>query len=170
MSMGTKKWLTLSVLSLFIALTNWSCRSGEQTPPASAGAYDFTLKDLQGREVSFSDYRGQVVMVNFWAPWCGPCRMETPDLVDLSKDYSKRGLQILGVAVAYRGEQSVHDFAEDSAIPYPVLFGNDQLVKQYGGFRGIPTTFLFSRDGKLYRKYEGMRSRDAFEEDIKALL
>jgi cytochrome c biogenesis protein CcmG/thiol:disulfide interchange protein DsbE len=159
----------LGAACLFIALAAWSCGGGEKTPPASS-AYDFTLKDLQGREVSFSDYQGQVVMVNFWAPWCGPCRMETPDLIDLSNEYGEQGFQILGVAVSYRGEQSVHDFAGESGIPYPVLLGNDQLVKQYGGFRGIPTTFLFSRKGELYRKYEGMRPRNVFEEDIKDLL
>jgi cytochrome c biogenesis protein CcmG/thiol:disulfide interchange protein DsbE len=161
--------LFLIAMSGCLMAAVWSCGGGEKTP-SSSGAYDFTLRDLQGREVSFSDYQGQVVMVNFWAPWCGPCRMETPDLIDLSDEYGPRGFQILGVAVAYRGEQSVHDFAEESGISYPVLFGTEQLVKQYGGFRGIPTTFLFSRDGELYRKYEGMRSRDAFEKDIRELL
>ena len=169
MQRNTLRNLLFGVICISVAAAAWSCGGGEKTPPAS-GAYDFTLKDLQGQEVSFSDYRGQVVMVNFWAPWCGPCRRETPDLVDLASEYGSQGLQILGVAVAFRGEQSVHDFAAESGISYPVLFGNEGLVKQYGGFRGIPTTFLFSRDGKLYRKYEGMRPRNVFEEDIKALL
>jgi len=168
MQRNTLRYLFLGVICVAIAAA-WGCGGGEKTPPAS-GAYDFTLKDLQGRDVSFSDYQGQVVMVNFWAPWCGPCVRETPDLVDLSDDYGDQGLQILGVAVAFRGEQSVHDFANKWEVSYPVLFGTDQLVKQYGGFRGIPTTFLFSRDGKLYRKYEGMRSRSVFEKDIKELL
>jgi len=161
--------LFLGVLCGLIMAALWSCGGGDKTPPAS-GTYDFTLKDLQGHEVSFSDYQGQVVMVNFWAPWCGPCQVEMPDLIDLSEEYGEQGFQILGVAVAYRGEQSVHDFADESGIPYPILFGTEQLVKQYGGFRGIPTTFLFSRDGKLYRKYEGMRPRNIFEEDIQELL
>jgi len=169
MHRSTRSGFILGALGLLIALVAWSCGGGEKTPPAS-GAYDFTLKDLNGREVSFSDYQGQVIMVNFWAPWCGPCVRETPDLVDLSQEYGGQGLQILGVAVAYRGEQSVHDFVDEWGVTYPVLFGTDQLVKQYGGFRGIPTTFLFSRDGKLYRKYEGMRPRNVFEEDIKGLL
>jgi thiol-disulfide isomerase/thioredoxin len=161
--------LNLTMLLALAMLAVWGCGGGEKAPPAS-GAYDFTLKDLDGRDVSFSDYQGQVVLVNFWAPWCGPCRMEIPDLIDLSEEYGRRGFQILGVAVAYRGEQSVRDFANESEIPYPVLFGTEQLVKQYGGFRGIPTTFLFARDGTLYRKYVGMRSREVFEKDIKALM
>jgi peroxiredoxin len=96
--------------------------------------------------------------------------METPDLVDLFEKYKGRGFQILGVAVSFQGEQSVRDFAAQAGISYPVLLGNEELVKAYGGFRGIPTTFLFARDGSLYRKYEGMRPRSVFEQDIKALL
>jgi len=165
----TGRAFSLIAVLILATLIVGGCGGGQKAPPAG-GAYDFTLKDLEGREVSFSDYQGQVVMINFWAPWCGPCRMETPDLVDLSEEYVGRGLQILGVAVSYRGEQSVHDFADEWGVSYPVLFGSDQLVRQYGGFRGIPTTFLFSRDGTLYRKYEGMRPRNVFEEDIKALL
>jgi cytochrome c biogenesis protein CcmG/thiol:disulfide interchange protein DsbE len=154
---------------LILAALLMGCGASEETTPSASG-YDFTLRDLEGREVNFSDYGGKVVMVNFWAPWCGPCRMETPDLIDLFTEYRDRGFEILAVAIAFRGEQSVHDFVQESGVPYPVLFGNDNLVKQYGGFRGIPTTFLFTRDGKLYRKYEGMRPRSVFEEDIKELL
>lgn len=153
---------------LLIGLLLWGCRGKEEAQ--GSGSYDFTLSDLQGKKVSFSDFQGQVIMVNFWAPWCGPCRMETPDLIDLYEDHKGNGLRILGVAVAFRGEQSVREFAENAGISYPVLLGNNDLVKKYGGFRGIPTTFLFTRDGKLYRKYVGARPRDVFEEDIKALL
>jgi thiol-disulfide isomerase/thioredoxin len=158
------------VVLVLVLLPLWLAGCGGGGNKSSSSAYDFTLPDLDGRQVSFSDYQGKVIMVNFWAPWCGPCRMETPDLIALFEQYQEQGFQILGVAVAFRGEQSVRDFAGESSITYPVLFGNDGLVRQYGGFRGIPCTFLFSRDGKLYRKYEGMRPRNVFEQDIKALL
>jgi thiol-disulfide isomerase/thioredoxin len=161
--------MTAGAGMLILAALLIGCGGNEKTATPASG-YDFSLRDLEGREVKLSNYGGQVVLVNFWAPWCGPCRMETPDLIDLFTEYEGRGFQILAVAVAFRGEQSVHDFAQESGIPYPVLLGHENLVKQYGGFRGIPSTFLFTRDGKLYRKYEGMQPRNVFEKDIKALL
>lgn len=156
------------VLLLLIPLAFGGCAKKEGT--YSARDYGFTLPDLQGNDVSFSDFQGQVIMVNFWAPWCGPCRMETPDLMDLYGEYSDKGLQIVGVAVGFRGEQSVYDFVEQFGVSYPILLGNNEVAKKYGGFRGIPATFLFTRDGELYRKYVGMRPRDVFEKDILALL
>jgi len=143
---------------------------GKKEGTYSVSGYDFTLPDLGGNDVSFSDFQGQVIMVNFWAPWCGPCRMETPDLIDLYGEYGDQGLQIVGVAVAFRGERSVYDFVRQFGVSYPILLGNNEVVKNYGGFRGIPTTFLFSRDGDLYRKYVGMRPREVFEKDILELL
>jgi thiol-disulfide isomerase/thioredoxin len=153
---------------LFILLVSMACGDGKRG--SSISQYDFTLFSLQGERIRYSDFQGQVLMVNFWAPWCGPCRKETPDLIDLYDEYKSQGLQVLGVAVAFRGEQSVRDFAEQVGITYPVLFGNDDLVKAYGGFRGIPTTFLFSRNGKLHSKYEGLRPREVFEKNILELL
>jgi len=158
--------LTVLLLLIFLALV--ACGKGKRT--YSLSQFDFTLLDLQGERISYSDFQGQVLMVNFWAPWCGPCRRETPDLIGLYDEYKNQGLQILGVAVAFRGEQSVRDFAGQFEVTYPILFGNENLVKAYGGFRGIPTTFLFSRDGELYKKYEGLRPREIFEKDILELL
>jgi thiol-disulfide isomerase/thioredoxin len=158
----------LIILSILVILVSMACQEGKRV--SSISQYAFTLPDLQGEKISYADFEGQVLMVNFWAPWCGPCRRETPDLIDLYEEYKNQGLQVLGVAVAFRGEQSVRDFAGQYGIPYPILFGNDDLVKAYGGFRGIPTTFLFSRDGELYTKYEGLRPREVFEKDILDLL
>jgi thiol-disulfide isomerase/thioredoxin len=158
----------LAALLPLVVLAFLACGKGER--PSSISQFDFALHDLQGERISYSDFQGQVLMVNFWAPWCGPCRRETPDLIGLYDEYKSQGLQVLGVAVAFRGEQSVRDFAEQVGVTYPILFGNDDLVKAYGGFRGIPTTFLFSRDGELYKKYEGLRPRGIFEKDILELL
>ena len=159
--------VTILLAAALVALTVAGC--GEKKVESTSN-YDFTLPDLSGEQVSFSDFEGQVIMVNFWAPWCGPCRVETPDLISLYDQYRERGFQVLGVAVAFKGEQSVHDFAMQSGISYPVLFGKNELVKQYGGFRGIPTTFLFSRDGRLHKKFTGMRPREQLAMDIEELL
>ncbi len=166
MNMGTSRFVLLALV-LVLLLILPGCREKRQV---STGRYDFTLPDLQGKQVSLSDFQGRVIMVNFWAPWCGPCRRETPDLIALHREYSDDGLQILGVAVAFQGEHSVRDFARQAGVTYPVLFGDADLIKAYGGFRGIPTTFLFSRAGELYRKYEGARPREVFERDLRELL
>ena len=162
------KLVLVFTLILLIGLVSWGC--GEKEQASNPQGYNFTLPDLQGQKISFSDFQGRVILVNFWAPWCGPCRMEIPDLIALHEEYKDDGLQILGVAVAFRGEASVRGFAEQASINYPILLGNDEVVKNYGGFRGIPTTFLFARDGKLSQKYVGMRPREVFERDIQALL
>lgn len=159
-------WLVALVLVLALALLG----CGKKEEGTFTSGYNFTLSDLQGEKVSFSDFQGKVIMVNFWAPWCGPCHAETPDLIDLYDQYGSEGLQILGVAISFKGEQSVYDFAERYGVTYPILLGNNDVVKNYGGFRGIPCTFLFSRDGKLYKKYQGMRPRGVFEKDIVELL
>lgn len=161
---------SVKLLALVLVIAQAFSGCGEKDETSIASPYDFSLRDLEGEKVSFSDFQGRVIMINFWAPWCGPCRMETPDLVALYDEYESEGLQILGVAVSFRGEQSVHDFAEAYRVNYPILLGNMEVIKSYGGFRGIPTTFLFSRNGELKAKFEGMRSRDVFERAIKTLL
>lgn len=168
MNSGVNRSSQILVFLVLITLALGGC--GEKEGTYSVRDYNFTLPDLEGNDVSFSDFQGQVIMVNFWAPWCGPCRMETPDLMDLDGEYSDQGLQIVGVAVGFRGEQSVYDFVRQFGVSYPILLGNNEVVKNYGGFRGIPTTFLFTRDGELYRKYVGMRPREVFEKDILELL
>ncbi len=125
----------------------------------------FELKDLSGKIVKSSDYKGKVILINFWATWCPPCKREIPDFIELYKKYQKEDFVILGIALD--DLKSVTDFKNSYKINYPVLIGDQDVVRKYGNIRGIPTSFLVGRDGKIKKRYDGFRTRDIFENDIK---
>lgn len=133
-------------------------------------AADFKLKDLDGKVRSLSEFRGKVVIVDFWATWCGPCRLEIPHLISLYNGYRTKGVEVLGVSMDATGPKIVRDFATKQAINYTVLMGNDDVASAYGGIRGIPTAFVITQDGKIYRRYMGYQEKKVFESDIRALL
>jgi cytochrome c biogenesis protein CcmG/thiol:disulfide interchange protein DsbE len=135
---------------------------------AVASAPGFTLTDLEGRPVSLSDFRGKVVVLDFWATWCPPCKREIPDFVGLQSTYGSRGVQIVGIALDEPARTKA--FAVANRMNYPVLLGNEEVSSQYGGISGIPTTFVLDRNGKIFRRYIGFRPRDVFEADIRQLL
>ena len=136
---------------------------------SSNKAPDFTLSDMHGNEVSLSDFKGNIVIINFWATWCGPCRFEIPDLIDLQEKYNG-DLVVLGVSLDYDGPSVVPQFAERLGISYPVLYGNGQVAHRYGGVTGIPTTFVIDRDLNVYKRYIGYRPQTVFEKDIQDLI
>ncbi len=128
----------------------------------------FSLPDLKGREVPLSDFRGKVVVLDFWATWCPPCKREIPDFIDLQRKYGPQGLQIVGIALDE--PEKVADFVRQNGMDYPVLMGSDEVAARYGGIEGIPTTFLIDRDGKIVNRFEGFRPKSVFEEEIRKLL
>jgi peroxiredoxin len=135
-------------------------------PIETAGmAPGFTLTDINGKSVSLSDFRGKVVILDFWATWCPPCKQEIPDFISLQKEYGPRGLQVVGVALDEPGK--VQAFARQNGMNYPVLLGTQDLASKYGGIRGIPTTFVIDKTGKLVNKFEGYRPRSVFESEVK---
>ncbi|MHB2150486.1 TlpA family protein disulfide reductase [Calditrichota bacterium LG25] len=141
----------------------------EQYPEAPA----FTLNDLNGKEVSLSDFKGKVVFVNFWATWCPPCRKEIPAFIELIDQYGDDGFVILGVAVDPREFQNVDKvkpFAKEMGINYPVVYDTKGVSQLYGGIRSIPTTFVINREGKVVGRIVGSRPKDVFEGIIKDLL
>ncbi|WP_456407797.1 redoxin domain-containing protein [Caldithrix abyssi] len=141
----------------------------EQYPEAPA----FTLNDLNGNEVSLSDFKGKVVFVNFWATWCPPCRKEIPAFIELIDQYGDDGFVILGVAVDPREFQNVDKvkpFAKEMGINYPVVYDTKGVSQLYGGIRSIPTTFVINREGKVVGRIVGSRPKDVFEGIIKDLL
>ncbi|MCF7807985.1 MAG: TlpA family protein disulfide reductase [Candidatus Marinimicrobia bacterium] len=131
-------------------------------------APDFTLTDINGEQLSLSDYSGKVIILNFWATWCGPCKMEIPDFIDLQEKYGE-DLVIIGVSLDQSGPKAVVPFAEKYEINYPVVYGSGKVVQDYGGVRGIPTTFIIDRDLNIQRKYVGYRDRSIFENDVLSL-
>jgi thiol-disulfide isomerase/thioredoxin len=128
----------------------------------------FPLPSLQGLMLGPANYPGKVVVVNFWATWCGPCKKEIPDLLDLYADYHGRGVEILGVSLDGSADV-VRSYAESTAINYVILIGNAEVGRQYE-VTAIPTTLLFDRDGKIVKRLVGTQSRDSLEAAIKSLL
>jgi cytochrome c biogenesis protein CcmG/thiol:disulfide interchange protein DsbE len=139
-------------------------------PPSelTGAAPAFTLTDLSGKSVSLADFRGKVVILDFWATWCPPCKKEIPDFVDLQKQYGAQGVQIVGIALDE--PYKVSTFAQQIGINYPILLGNAAITAKYGGIDGIPTTFVIDKNGKIVNRFEGFRPRSVFEDVIKKLL
>lgn len=135
-----------------------------------AMAPDFTLKTIDGKEMKLSDLRGKAVLLNFWATWCGPCKIEIPWFMELEKQYAPQGLVIVGVAMDDNAKDVVPKFAQDMKIDYPVLLGTEQVADQYGGVEGLPMTFYIGRDGKIVKRIAGLTSHHDIEESIKDAL
>ena len=132
---------------------------------------DFTIKDMNGKDVRLSQYKGKVVLVNFWATWCKPCRVEIPTLNALYRDYKDRGFVVLGVSVDSE-VPAVKPFARVMQMNYPVLIGagHEDLSEAFGPFLGFPTSVLVKRDGAVCVRKIGMLSREQLERQIGALL
>jgi len=131
-------------------------------------APDFTLTDTEGNNVSLSEFSGKVVIVDFFASWCPPCRMEIPDFIELRNEYDPGDFAMIGVAV--EGLGAAKSFAEKMKINYPVLVDDGKVSGAYGPIRSIPTTFVIGKDGNVARMYIGYREKAVFEKDIKELL
>ncbi len=132
---------------------------------------DFTLKDMNGKDVRLADYKGKVIMLNFWATWCGPCKVEIPMFVELQDKYRNQGVVFLGVSIDDTAPV-LQQYAKEMKMNYPILVGadHDDLQDAYGPLVGIPTTMLIARDGAVCTKYMGPQPFERFERDIKALL
>lgn len=132
---------------------------------------DFTMKDLDGRDVSLSSYKGKVILLNFWATWCGPCKAEIPGFVELQDQYGKDGLIVVGYSVDDEAPKA-RAFADEYKMNYPVLLGlgREDVQEAYGPIWGIPASFIISRDGRVCQKHLGIAPKAVFEKEIKALL
>jgi len=133
-------------------------------------APDFTLPDLDGNSLTLSDFKGRVIILNFWATWCPPCRREIPDFVELYEKYKDEGLLIIGVNLDRGDSRSVKQFSKEYKINYPIVLGNVNVTQDYGGVRAIPTTFVIDRKGNIKEKYVGYQPRATFEGAVKRLL
>jgi peroxiredoxin len=140
-----------------------------QTPGEGKMAPDFALTSTDGKTIKLSDFRGKVVVVDFWATWCPPCKAEIPDFIKLYSQYKDDGFQMLGISLDQGGLSDVKPFMKDYGINYPIVMGDNQVVAAYGGIRGIPTTFVIDKDGKIRASFEGYRSASVFEKLIQQL-
>jgi len=133
-------------------------------------APDFALKDADGRTVRLSDYRNKVVLLNFWATWCGPCKIEIPWFKELEQDYKDRGFAVLGVSMDEDGWDAVKPFVKDLGVNYRILLGTDIVAQMYGGVNALPTSFLIDQQGRIASVHLGLVSKSDYENDIQALL
>jgi cytochrome c biogenesis protein CcmG/thiol:disulfide interchange protein DsbE len=130
---------------------------------------ELTMTQLDGGTWRMGEHRGQVVLVNYWATWCGPCWEETPGLVRLSRELGPRGLAVVGVALDTGGEEKVRKFVDDFHVPYPVVLPEKESQMEYG-LEGVPTSVLVDRNGRIAKTYVGaVRERD-FKTDVETLL
>lgn len=175
-------------IGVLIVATHWvdkNFRRGDKRAVSvsesgeAASIQNIALKDLQDGDVTLARYKGQVVLVNFWATWCQPCQVEIPWLIEFQEKYGPRGFTVLGVSMDEDGRKEVVPFMERSrfdvngkkeAINYPVLLGNDAVAEKFGGLIGIPTSILVSRDGKKIKTIVGLIDHDEIAKDIEARL
>jgi peroxiredoxin len=174
--------LTLRVLGVcLLAISFVACgaqpeREAEATPAAPKGdpsrkaAAAFSLKDGDGRTVSLADYKGKVVLLNFWATWCGPCKIEIPWFADFEQKYKDRGFAVLGVAMDDEGWEVVKPYIAKNKINYRILLGNDDVASKYGGVDSLPTTFIIDQDGRIVSTHVGLVSKSDYEDEIVKLL
>jgi peroxiredoxin len=133
-------------------------------------APDFTLNDASGQPVRLSAYRGKVVLLNFWATWCVPCRQEIPWFAEFQRSNQQRGFAVLGVSMDEDGWRSVKPFLREKHVNYPVMIGNDQISALFGGLQSLPLTLLIDRSGRIATVHAGLCTKQEYERDINAVL
>jgi peroxiredoxin len=160
-------FLTVSSCSTQQASGAATVHPAKSRKPAPA----FTLKDANGQSVQLADYRGKVVVLNFWATWCGPCGIEIPWFVAFEQQYKAQGFAVLGVSMDEDGWQAVKPFLSEHKINYRVLLGNDSVSQLYGGLDALPTTFVIDREGNVaFPPHIGLISKNDYVNEIQSLL
>lgn len=155
--------LTFAALTFFLATLTLSAQVGEQAPA-------FSLKDKDGKTISLASLKGKVVVLNFWATWCPPCRAEIPDFKKVYSEYKGKGVEIIGVSLDHKGWDVVRPFLKKWDINYPVVLGGAKIAKDYGNVRSIPTTFIIDKKGKIVDSHVGAMKESVLVKSFKKLL
>lgn len=181
--------MSRTALFLFVAFALLNCSSpireeADRTEPADPGmtaaarkkgavrkpAAQFSLQDADGKTVTLTEYKGKVVLLNFWATWCGPCKIEIPWFAEFERKYKDRGFAVLGVAMDDEGWSAVKPYLAKNKITYRIIAGNDKVAESYGGVESLPTTFIVDREGMIAAEHQGLVGKDEYEKEIVGLL
>jgi peroxiredoxin len=172
----SKRWARLAAGAAMCVITG--CATVRDTATVEGCARDakpanlnFTLKDMNGNDVVLSAHKGDVILLDFWATWCGPCKFEIPGFIELYTQYRDQGFQVLGFSVD-DPVPALQEYAKQMKMNYPVLVGQgrEDVTEAFGPMPGLPTTFIIGRDGKICTSHTGFTEKEKFEEQIKSLL
>jgi len=161
---------TLAIVALAWGLIPPSVQADDKL--IGTPAPEFALQDLDGQTVHIADFSGKVVILDFWATWCPPCRKELPDFIAMQSKYGDKGFTVVGLSVDAGGAHDVRTYAQENKVNfnYPILIANEQTANAYGGVVGIPTTFVIDRKGYIVKRFVGYTPASEFEETIRPLL
>jgi cytochrome c biogenesis protein CcmG/thiol:disulfide interchange protein DsbE len=174
----TNIFLTVFIV---VSLNVYGCSSNnDNQPEQSQNSYNtiqeekkapgFTLVSTEGKNINLNDYKGKVVILDFWATWCGPCRRGVPDLVSIQNNYEK-DVVVIGISLDdERTKKDIKPFMKEYGINYPVVYGTSEVVSNYGNIRAIPTSFIIDQNGNVVDKYVGLVSKEIYVDRIKTLL
>ena len=177
--MSALRSIALLAAALFVACSFTGCSSEPRSVKAAAKvkpeqerhpAPEFALKDANGKTVRLEDYKGKVILLDFFATWCGPCKIEIPWFMEMERKNKDRGFAVLGVSMDDEGWDIVKPFLAELGVNYRVVIGNDSTAQLYGGVDALPTTFLIDRNGKIASVHIGLASKKVFEDGIEQLL
>lgn len=161
---------SLAVLVLLTVSIVYGINSVKTTPPAENKAKEFSLKDINGKTVKLSDYKGKIVIIDFWATWCGPCRRGIPDLISLQKEYADK-LVVIGISVDREGQtkKDVPAFTKNNGINYPIVYADNKVISDYGGIEAIPTSFIIDKKGNIVKNFVGLVEKSEYVNIIKSI-
>jgi len=170
--MSSKRILIYGIVALCLIGLYIASRRKAQAPTATASGTsvpDFTVTTIDGKKLSLSEYKGKVVLLDFWATWCTPCREEIPHFVEMQNQYGARGFQVIGISMD-DDDGPVKKFYEEFKMNYPVAVGDDKLAEKFGGVLGLPVNFLIDREGRIHAKYLGATDYNTIDKATVELL